>query len=157
MDSLSKSCFLSREDEVELAWSNNKVKYVHHADFKISQGEGPHQQYRDDFSTRNVLSFKDKLLGEILGAYNQAFELDGHMDAEDDSDDEITKLRESVAAVTLSRKVKQRIKAPWENSLIVKVYGRVVGYHFLQARLLALWKLTGKLDFIDLRKEFYLI
>ena len=79
------------------------------------------------------------------------------MDAEDDSDDEIAKLREGVATVTLSRKVKQRIKAPWANSLMVKVYGKVVGYHFLQTRLIALWKLTRKLDFIDLGKEFYLI
>ena len=131
MVNLSKSRFLYKEKEVELAWSNNKVKDVHHADFKISQGEGPHQQYRDDFSARNGLTFKDKLLGEILGAYNWAFELDGHMDAEDDSDDEIAKLREGVATVTLSRKVKQRIKAPWANSLMVKVYGKVVGYHFL--------------------------
>ena len=38
--------------------------------------------------------------------------LDGHVDAKDDSD-----------AVTLYKKVKQRIKAPWANSLIVKVYG----------------------------------
>ena len=79
------------------------------------------------------------------------------MDAKDDSDDEIAKLKEGVVAVTLYKKVKQRIKAPWENLLIVKVYGGWVGYHFLQVRLLALWKLTRKLDFIDLGKEFYLI
>ena len=41
MDSLSKSHFLSSEDEVELARSNNKVKDVHRANFKISQGESP--------------------------------------------------------------------------------------------------------------------
>ena len=62
-------------------------------------------------------------MGEILGAYNWAFELDGHMDDKDDSDDEIAKLKEGVVAVTLYKKVKQRIKAPWANSLIVKVYG----------------------------------
>ena len=45
------------------------------------------------------------------------------MDAKDDSDDEIAKLKEGVVAVTLYKKVKQRIKAPWANSLIVKVYG----------------------------------
>ena len=32
-----------------------------------------------------------------------------------------------------------------------------MGYHFLRVRLLALWKLIRKLDFIDLQKEFYLI
>ena len=53
----------------------------------------------------------------MLGAYNQAFVLDGHMDAKDDLDDEIAKLREGVVAMTLYKKVKQRIKAPWANSL----------------------------------------
>lgn len=96
-------------------------------------------------------------MGEIPRAYNQAFELDGHMEAKDDSDDEVTELREGMATVTLSKDVKQRIRAPWINSSIVKVYGKVMGYHFLQAKLLALWKPTGKLDFINLEKKFYLI
>ena len=74
-------------------------------------------------------------MGEIPGAQNQAFELDNHMEAEDVSDDEVAELREGMAAVNLSKKVKQRIRAPLINSLIVKV--RVVGYHFLQAKLLA--------------------
>ncbi|KAK9983866.1 hypothetical protein SO802_033391 [Lithocarpus litseifolius] len=38
-----------------------------------------------------------------------------------------------------------------------EVIKRVVGYHFLQAKLLALWKPAGKLDFIDLGRDFYLI
>ncbi|KAL0000751.1 hypothetical protein SO802_014532 [Lithocarpus litseifolius] len=96
-------------------------------------------------------------MDEIPGAYNQAFELDGHMEVEDGSDDEVTGLREGMVAVTLSKDVKWRIRDPWINSLVVKVYGRVVGYHFLQAKLLALWKPTGKLDFIDLGRDFYLI
>ena len=57
----------------------------------------------------------------------------------------------------LSKEVKQHIHAPWANSLIVKVYGRTVGYHFLQARLNALWKPSGRMDIIDLGKDFFLV
>ena len=157
MESLSKSHFLSREEEVELARSDKKLKDVHHIGFSTGQGESQLHQYRNTFSSGNGCSFKGKLMGEIPRAYNQAFELDSHMETEDDSNDEVTELREGMATVTLSKDVKQRIRAPWINSSIVKVYGKVVGYHFLQAKLLVLWKPSGKLDFINLGKEFYLI
>nr|POE99867.1 hypothetical protein CFP56_35512 [Quercus suber] len=69
---------------------------------------------------------EEKLLGKIPGAYNQAFQLDGHMEDDEDLDDEVAEIRERVAVVILSKEVKQRIRASWANSLIVKVYGRTV-------------------------------
>nr|POE61534.1 hypothetical protein CFP56_21498 [Quercus suber] len=87
----------------------------------------------------------------------EAFELYGNTEADEDSDKEVAELRSGVAAVTLSKEVKQRIRAPWVNSLIVKVYGRSVGFHFLQARLTSLWRPSGRMDIIDLGKEFYLV
>ena len=59
--------------------------------------------------------------------------------------------------VKISRKDKQRIKAPWAKALIVKVYGRSVSYGFIQAHLQSLWKPVGSLDCVDLGKEFYLV
>ena len=41
MENLSKSRFLSREEDIELAQSNKKVKDVHLADFNLNNGEGP--------------------------------------------------------------------------------------------------------------------
>ena len=57
----------------------------------------------------------------------------------------------------LSKEVKQQIRAVWVNSLIVKVYGRNVVFHFLKAKLFSLWKPAGKLDIIDLGKDFFLV
>lgn len=140
---------LSIEEEAELARSNKKVKDAHHANFceRLNASEGP---------GRN-LSFKEKLVGAILGAFSQAFLFSNHMEAESDSDDEITELREGLAAVKLSRMDKQQIRAPWSNALIVKVYGRSMSFSFIHTRLLSLWKPTGRLDCIDLGKEFYLV
>ena len=38
----------------------------------------------------------------------------------------------------------------WYPLFIVKVYGRNVGLNFIQAKLLALWKLAGRFDCVDL-------
>lgn len=43
------------------------------------------------------------------------------------------------------------------NALIVKVYGRTVGFNYLHREILALWKPTGRIDCIDLVKDFFLI
>ena len=102
-------------------------------------------------------SFKDKLLGEIPGAYNHAFAFDENMVTNIDSDEEIAELREGFTAVKLSKDIKHHIKAAWASSFIVKVYGRAVGFDYIQTKLNALWKPIGKLDIIDLGKEFFLM
>lgn len=103
------------------------------------------------------LPFKDKLVGIIPGAYTQAFNFSVGMEEDSDSDDEIQELREGLAAIKLSKIEKRHIRAPWGKALIVKVFGRIVGFTFLQARLLALWKPVGIIDIVDLGKEFFLI
>ena len=153
----TKNHALSREKEEELECSNKKVKNVRHADFTASHESRSHSQgcskapYIGDSS-----SFKDKLLGEIPRAYNQAFAFDEKMEANIDFDEEVEELREGFAAVKLSKDVKHRIKAVWASSLIVKVYGRSVGFNYIQAKLNALWKPMGRLDVIDLGKKFFL-
>lgn len=140
---------LTIEEEAELARSNKKVKDGHHANFseRLNEGKGPGRK----------LSFKEKLVGAIPGAFSQAFLFSDHMDAESESDDEITELNEGMAAVKLSKIDKKRIRAPWSKAFIVKVYGRSVSYNFIHTRLQTLWKPTGTLDCVDLGKDFFLV
>ena len=42
-------------------------------------------------------------------------------------------------------------------ALIVKIFGKNVGYHFLHSKLLGMWKPIGKMDFVDLGHDFFLI
>ena len=51
----------------------------------------------------------------------------------------------------------QRIRVPWSKALIVKVYGRMVGYNFLHAKILSLWNPVGRIDCIDLGKDFFIV
>ena len=131
---------LSTEEKEELVRSNKKVKWPTH-----EQGTGP-----------DASSFRDKLVGDIPGAYSQAFCFDDCMEDEDGSDDEIENLREGLVAVKFSRDFKQRIRNPWTKALIVKVCGRAVGLSFLQNRLLSMWKPAGRLDCVDLEQGFFL-
>ena len=132
------------------------MKDACHVSFNKRLNEGEASGFREKLSPPK-LSFKDKLVGAIPCAFSQAFLFSDHMEAEFDSDDEISKLWEGIAAVKISRKDKQCIKAPWAKALIVKVYGRSVSYNFIQAHLQSLWKPVGSLDCVDLGKEFYLV
>ena len=53
------------------------------------------------------------------------------MDAESDSDEELEDICEGMVAIRLSRETKQYIRAPWTKALIVKFFGRTVGFNFL--------------------------
>ena len=57
----------------------------------------------------------------------------------------------------LTKDFKQKIRGPWVKALIVKVFGRDVGFHFLRDKLLAMWKLAGRLDCVHLGRGFFLV
>lgn len=102
-------------------------------------------------------SFKDKLLGEIPGAYVQAFDFSEYVEDEMESDSEVETLRKGFAAVKFSKALKQHIRAPWSNTLIIKVYGRTVGFSYLNSKILALWKHKGKIDCVELGFDIFLV
>ena len=148
---------LTREEEAELSRSTKKVKDVHHAGFneglsEDGQGHDLHNAWGTDRKT-----FKEKLEGAIPGAYAEAFDFSDLLDKEAESDDEVEELREGLAAVKLTRETKLRIRKPWSNALIIKLYGRAVGFNFLQSKINLLWKPSGRIDCVDLGKEFYTV
>ena len=132
MSVCTKSRALPSEEAAELERSNKKVKDVRHADFTASRGDSSHSQGVSDVPVHGEnSSFRAKLLGVIPGAYNHAFAFDENMEDDIESDEEIEELSEGLAAVKLSNDVKHRIRAVWASSLIVKVYGRSVGFNYI--------------------------
>ena len=85
------SPFLSREEEAELARSNKKVKEVHHTSFNEDQGHSFGSPFMGTGQAPLKVSFKEKLLGDIPGAYNQ-------MEAEPEIEQETSVLKEGSAA-----------------------------------------------------------
>ena len=138
MDSLARSKLrtLSREEEAELSRSTKKVKDIHHVDFSEISSENGHspRSFRERVLPNK--SFKDKLVGEIAGAYAQAFDFTDQMEDDADLDDEVAGLREGLAVVKLMKETKICIRGPWAKALIVKLYGRKIGFNFIQNKLM---------------------
>ena len=139
----------SREEEDVLARSTKKLK-DHHDTSNTPAGEA-----------LNVGPFlgnsKEKLMGVIPGAFKQAFGLQGIMQEEEESNIDEEPAHEGWASVLFSREDKARMRAPWLFAIIVITYGRNVGFSFLSSRICSLWNPSGKLDYIDLGHDYFLI
>lgn len=85
------------------------------------------------------------------------FKFHANEEEEPFSDEEVDDPPEGTVAIKLSKRTKMNIRAKWAHSLIVKVFRRIVGFHFLHSRIMHLWKPAGRLDCIDLENDFYLI
>ena len=79
------------------------------------------------------------------------------MDLEVDSDDEFSNFLVGEKAVKFLGTMKVKIRTPWANALIVKVFGKTVGFHFLHACIIDLWKPIGRMDCVTLGNNFFLI
>ena len=102
-------------------------------------------------------SYKARLLGEVAGAYEQAFKFNSEMDMGAEFDDEVFNLSAGIAAVNLSGEMKQNIRKQWKSTFIVKVVGRTVGFQFLQSKLMSMRKPRGRMDVVPISKDFYLV
>ena len=138
----------SREENEELQRSTKKVKEGH---------RGKSVQEPHGLGTGGGFSYKETLIGELPGAFEQAFDFNHEMEFDATSDDEFDNLPPGEVVVKLSGERKNKIRASWSRALIVKVFGKSVGFHFLHSRLTSMWKPSGKMDCIDLGYGFFLI
>ena len=76
-------------------------------------------------------------------------------EAEEVSDTEVEELYEGMVEVSLSKETKARIRAPWSKALIVKVYGRIVGFNYLPFKINTLWNPRAKMDCMDLGRIIF--
>ena len=151
---------LSREEEAELARSNKKVKDSHHADFNDGPNDGsPSRNIHNHWNKANA-SFRDKLVGEIPGAFAHAFDFTDQMDADSDSEndeEDIKDLRRGLVAIKLSKDTKKRIRERWCKAIIVKLVGRSVSFSYMQSKLNQLWRPESRMDVVDLTHGFFLV
>ncbi|KAK9997652.1 hypothetical protein SO802_022338 [Lithocarpus litseifolius] len=147
---------LSREGKAELVQSKKKVKDVSQAGFCEGHSSGPTSPNLDEGLWNPIASFRDKLVGEIPGAFSQAFCFEDGMDDDAELDGEVEMLWQGLLLVKPSREFKQKIRKTWARAFIMKIYGRNVGLNFMQAKLLALWKPASRLDCMDLGHGFFL-
>ena len=106
------SLALSREEQDELLRSKKKVKNVSHAGFQDGMGSVAFSPRIDGGTWNREASFKDKLVGEIPGAFTQAFNFGDFMEDELESDEEVESLREGLLAMRFSKEFKHHIRSP---------------------------------------------
>nr|POF20984.1 hypothetical protein CFP56_40005 [Quercus suber] len=107
-------------------------------------------------------SYRDKLMGEILGAFAQAFNLSTNNEGVSSKPMDLGDVVKDMIAMTLTLETRRSIQARWTHAIIVKVFGRMVGFHFFHAKkpnfrpsnatcnLVAVWLRLPELPF-----EFY--
>ena len=100
-----------------------------------------------------VGSYKDKLVGAIPGAF-ESFASAMQEDMESDNEDEQT--RDGSLRVCFSRDDKTCMRAPWYQALIIKPFGRKVGYSFLASKIRSMWNPRGAMYCIDLGFDFFI-
>uniref|UniRef100_A0A2N9F7I4 CCHC-type domain-containing protein n=1 Tax=Fagus sylvatica TaxID=28930 RepID=A0A2N9F7I4_FAGSY len=70
-------------------------------------------------------------------------------DVEDNIDDDIP-------VILLSKAEKERIHAPWKSALIIKVFGKSIGFKYMDFKIRSLWKPLGDMQCIDLGNDYFL-
>ena len=103
------------------------------------------------------VSYRDKLLGEMPGAFAQAFNLNSKEAYMEEPRMDVEGLNNGLLAVKLFLEVRKQIRSKWAHALLVKVFGRSVGFHFLRNKVMRLWKPAGRLDYVDLCKDYFLM
>ena len=139
---------LKRSDEEEdtLARSTKKFKDSHCVDRMMENAKG-----------NNGESYKDKLVGAIPGAFEQAFGFDCSMQEDVESDNEEVSDQDGDIRIGFSKEEKMRMRAPWQKALIIKTFGRRMTFSFLVERIRKMWNPCGGMDCIDLGYDYYLV
>ena len=96
-------------------------------------------------------------MGAIPGAFEKAFGFASAMQEDVESDNEDEQTQDGSLGVCFSKDDKTRMRAPWYQALIIKPFGRKVGYSFLASKIRSKWNPRGAMDCIDLGFDFFLI
>lgn len=82
-------------------------------------------------------------------------EEDSLSDDDPDSDDDVGD--STCPTIKLSKDEKRRIRIPWKNSLIIKLFDKKLGYEVLMRRLKAKWSLKGEIALTDVSHAYYVV
>lgn len=83
---------------------------------------------------RRKISFKDLFIGHQT---SERMDEDGRQDDDDISDDDMVDDEEEGPWLSMGMTKEEKIEArkPWELSIIIKLVGKTIGYHYLLRRL----------------------
>lgn len=64
---------------------------------------------------------------------------------------------ESCFGIEMTREEKMETRRPWRNSVIIKLVGRSIKYHYLWRRIRVMWRTQVEPLLIDLANDFFIV
>ncbi|OMO73228.1 hypothetical protein CCACVL1_17379 [Corchorus capsularis] len=89
-------------------------------------------------------TYRDKLVNQVDDMQFSFTANSRFLDEESDVEEEDSE--DGIPVILLSREEKRRIREPWLHSIIIKTYGKNVGYNFLFPKIKAQWNPKGRMD-----------
>lgn len=77
---------------------------------------------------------------------------DSHDDVYDKEED-----KDYCPLICLTKEEKKSLRDRWRQSLIVKLWGRKIGYNFLQKKLQSMWRPKAFMDLVALENDYFLV
>ncbi|XP_019160457.1 PREDICTED: uncharacterized protein LOC109157027 [Ipomoea nil] len=117
------------------------------------EGEAmPKQEKREPPS----LSFRDAVAGKTIAFVNPTL---GDQDDGDSSDEDSQREEDDPLCpiIRLTKEEKAAIREPCGQALIIKVWGKRVGYSFLMRKLCALWRPKGSFEMVAIDNDYFLV
>ena len=65
--------------------------------------------------------------------------------------------KDGFPTISLSSTIKESFNEPWLKSVVIKLFGRNIGYKTLCDRIKALWHPVGRYTVIDLENNYFLV
>lgn len=152
----------SKEEKENLAWSTKKIKWVSEVSTANRETEQEdrecmegHKKYCDR-EVRRKYSVKESLIGTCS---NVRMEEDAEKEDGEISDDDIEEECEDKHWFSrgMTKEEKHEARRPWRLSLIIKLVGMTIDYHYLLSRIQAMWRLQHNFSLIDLTNGFFIV
>lgn len=110
----------------------------------------------NEVQPRGAISFRDL----VRGSTNATPEYQYWADDTDLSDDDETPLDidddPKCPVILLTKAEKKRLRDPWKNAIIIKMFNAKIGYMSLMKRLKKKWELKGGLILTDIGHEYFI-
>lgn len=105
-------------------------------------------------------SYSEMLAGFTGQRHNEESRENLSKDNYPDSDDDVYEKEEDkeyCPLIVLTKEEKKNLRQKWRQSLIIKLWGRKIGYNFLQKKLQNMWRPKAFMDLVALENDYFLV
>lgn len=156
-DSERERALTSEESDI-LQRSNKKFKPDENGVGKEVEMEVPSSQGVEGTGPSGKLRSYSQMAQGFDRAVNPLFESNGVADVSDDEENQEGYAEDmNCPTIYLSKEDKRRIRHPWMNAIIIKLFDRRMSYEVLVRKLKLKWNLKGQIALTDVGHAYYVV